>query len=269
MKIRIKVLAMFFALYSSAVFSAPYELMVWPSPDGGSDSLSMRNWDINDGSFNMMYDYATSDNLLYVFVERGISKYWSPPVPVPGARKAKTMGELGKLVIKAGQEGKSTSTQRTSRIGIDGCWMLGFMSPSGPGKESAGTFPGTPCMYGEYTPEKCWINEPYIELNHGILAAAEVNGNSTYTDIHVSCSTEMEVSITSQGRQSTLTLSSASGDRLLSNLMINDRKLGDGLLWLVASPSPTRVRLTSTLSNYDAQSTGEFSGSLPIIIGIP
>lgn len=276
MKIGIKILAIFFALYSSAVLAIAYDIRViaggmGPGSSYAFDTLSVQSWDVNDNSLNPMWEgnpnsgwQATNDNLSFFYNDWYETGSWtsSGDYIVPGARKAKTMGELGKLFIAQGYLGEMRSFRRDSRWHKRSCYQLGYFKKNGTARLDS------KCFSSEVPPTVCWVEEPYIEINHGVLAPAEVNGNSAYTDFHVTCSAGMSVVISSQARMSSVTLYSVNRNWLLSDLMINDNKLGDGVQ-ISASTSPTRLRLSSTLSGYDTQSVGEFSGSLPIIIAVP
>ncbi len=279
MKMGIKILALFFVFYSSAAFSLAYEMKVqggiglneWGSVTPWTyDRLSIESWDINDDTPNPMLEgsyYEARDDNLYFTYNDDFNNNQIPSKPsytVPGARKAKTMGELGRLFIAQGYLGKEITGIRTSHWYWHSCYKFEYYSK----RAGSWGFANTICISPEIPPAICRVNEPYVEINHGVLAPAKINGHSAYADFHITCSSQMSVIVGSQAKVNSVSLSSANGGKLRSDLTINERKLGDGVK-VVASTSPTRLRLSSTLSNYDAQSVGEFSGSLPIIIAIP
>ncbi|MFJ3164482.1 MrpH family fimbial adhesin [Serratia marcescens] len=268
-----KVFSLFFvsAFYSLAAFSAPYEIKVVTTP-GYADMVSVESWDINDTSINPMNFWSgtinpgVKDDDIYFRYDHpsesgGQSSLDIKAFTVPGARDAKTMGELGKLFIKAGFIGKRFNGQRTSGVGRKSCWRLGHLN-SGWGSGRVHPF-DISCTYGEYQPTVCRIDQPVLEINHGTLTTREVNGNSAYTDFYVTCSSAMSVYVISPTQINSVVLSQASG--LRSDITINDRKLGDGVR-ISASTSPTRLRIISTLNGFTSQLEGEFSGSFTIII---
>lgn len=266
-----KVFPLFFvsAFYSSVAFSAPYELNVVTTP-GYADMVSVESWDINDTRFNPMHVWSGTinpgvkdDDIYFIFhsVGPGEGALDIKAFTVPGARDAKTMGELGKLFIKAGFLGKRFDGKRNSGVGGKSCWRLGYLN-SNWGSGNAYSF-DIACTYGDYPPTVCRIDQPVLEINHGTLPPREVNGNSAYADFYVTCSSAMSVYVISPTQINSVVLSQASG--LRSDITINDRKLGDGVR-ISASTSPTRLRITSTLNGFTSQLEGEFSGSFTIII---
>ncbi|BEO38996.1 hypothetical protein SMQE08_30840 [Serratia marcescens] len=266
-----KVFSLFFvsAFYSSVAFSAAYELKVEATP-GYSDIVSVESWDINDTRTNPMNYWSGTINpgvkdddiyFSYTYIGTGGNVLDIKAFTVPGARNAKTMGELGKLFIKHGFLGKRFDGQRNAGVIGKACWRLGYLN-SAWGTGSAFYF-DTACTYAEYPPTVCRIDQPALEINHGTLTTREVNGNSAYADFYVTCSSAMSVYVISPTQINSVVLSQASG--LRSDITINDRKLGDGVR-ISASTSPTRLRITSTLNGFTSQLEGEFSGSFTIII---
>ncbi|MGL1812359.1 UNVERIFIED_CONTAM: hypothetical protein GPA08_14255 [Serratia marcescens] len=246
----------------SVAHSAPYTIKVKSDTRYG-DSLIIESWDVNDSTTNpMTYQPKGSDNLRFIHYSISESGYSPGAIFVPGARKAKTMGELGRLFISAGYLGKEFSGYRFTTPGHKSCWKFGYEITLSGGIGSSIPF-DTTCTYGELPQTTCWIDKPSIEIDHGILAAREVNGNSVYTDFYVSCSSTMPVYVVSTTGKSSVVLSQENG--LRSDIMVNDNKLGDGAR-ITASTSPTRVRISSTLAGYTESNTGSFSGSLTIII---
>lgn len=266
-----KVFSLFFvsAFYSSVAFSAAYELKVEATP-GYSDVVSVVSWDINDTSINPMNFWSGTINpgvkdddiyFAYDYIGPGGDFLDIKAFTVPGARDAKTLGDLGKLFIKYGFLGKRFDGKRNSKVLGKSCWRLGYLNSSwGSGRAYPLDFA---CTYGEYPPTVCRIDQPALEINHGTLTTREVNGNSAYTDFYVTCSSAMSVYVISPTQINSVVLSQASG--LRSDITINDRKLGDGVR-ISASTSPTRLRITSTLNGFTSQLEGEFSGSFTIII---
>ncbi|HAT2868625.1 TPA: hypothetical protein I8374_003095 [Serratia marcescens] len=251
------------SVYSSLVYSAPYELQVEASESWRMDVLSITSWDINDQTFNLMRLQPEGEDKLYFIYYDGLGDVYYPPeyFHVPGARKAKTMGELGKLFISAGHLGKRIDGWRSSSAAWRSCWKFGYQYFN-VSSWNVIAFSNT-CTYGDYPQTTCWIDKPSIEIDHGTLTTKKVNGNSAYTEFYVSCSSAMSVYVVSPTKESSVVLSQANG--LRSDIMINDRKLGDGAR-ITASTSPTRVRVSSTLAGYNAQGTGTFTGSFTIIL---
>ncbi len=266
-----KVFSLFFvsAFYSSVAFSAAYELKVEATP-GYGDVVSVESWDINDTRTNPMNLWSGPINpgvkdddiyFMYDYIGPGGDFLDIKAFTVPGARDAKTMGDLGKLFIKAGFIGKRFDGKRNSKILGKSCWRLGHLNSNwGSGRAYALDIS---CTYAEYPPTVCRIDQPALEINHGTLPPREVNGNSAYADFYVTCSSAMSVYVISPTQINSVVLSQASG--LRSDITINDRKLGDGVR-ISASTSPTRLRITSTLNGFISQLEGEFSGSFTIII---
>lgn len=251
------------SIYSCAVYSIPYEMVVHSS-DKYLDYMSIESWDVDDPSPNpMRYQSKGDDNLYFVYSEHGTSGFHPPEqFYVPGARNAKTMGDLGKLFIKAGFIGKRINGLRISSPGRRSCWKFGYQYINMNGSWNVMPFDNT-CVYGEFPPNICWIDKPSIEIDHGILTTREVNGNTAYTEFYVSCSAAMSIYVVSPTGESSVVLSQANG--LRSDIMVNNNKLGDGAR-ISASTSPTRVRISSTLSGYNSQGTGTFAGSLTIVL---
>ncbi len=270
-----KVFSLFFVpvFYSSVAFSAAYELKVVATP-GYADMVSVESWDINDTRRNPMNIWSGPINpgvkdddiyLSYTYIGPGSGGGFDfldiKAFTVPGARDAKTMGELGKLFIKHGFLGKRFDGQRNAGVIGKACWRLGYLNSTwGSGRAYSLDIA---CTYAEYPPTVCRIDQPALEINHGTLTPREVNGNSAYTDFYVTCSSAMFVYVISPTQINSVILSPASG--LRSDITINDRKLGDGV-GISASTSPTRLRITSTLNGFNSQLEGEFSGSFIIII---
>ncbi|HAT4999474.1 TPA: hypothetical protein I9761_003031 [Serratia marcescens] len=249
--------------YSFSVYSVPYELKVHSSNEY-PDYLSIESWDVNDTTPNPMRLTPGPDHLRVIYYSlRGA---YSPPGVffVPGARKAQTMGELGKLFISSGLIGSQINGNRKASAApiMRSCWQLGYDYPNMGGGTVTTPLQST-CSYGDYPSTTCWIDKPAIEIDHGMLTTEVVNGNTAYTDFYVSCSSEMGVNVMSSTGENSVVLSLADG--LRSDITINDKKLGDGIA-IRASTSPTRLRLSSTLSGYNLQGTGTFSGSFTLVI---
>ncbi|MBE4976540.1 hypothetical protein IMX17_24465, partial [Serratia sp. X3] len=202
MKMGIKILALFFVFYSSAAFSLAYEMKVqggiglneWGSVTRWTyDRLSIESWDINDDTPNPMsegsYFEARDDNLYFVYNDDYNSNETpsEPSYTVSGARKAKTMGELGQLFIAQGYLGKEITGIRISRWYWNSCYRFKYYSK----RVGAIGFVGERCTPAETPPAICRVNEPYVEINHGVLAPAKINGHSAYADFHITCSSQM------------------------------------------------------------------------------
>lgn len=86
----------------SVAHSAPYTIKVKSDTRYG-DSLIIESWDVNDSTTNpMTYQPKGSDNLRFMHYSISESGYSPGAIFVPGARKAKTMGELGGCLFPQG-----------------------------------------------------------------------------------------------------------------------------------------------------------------------
>ncbi|MTD09183.1 hypothetical protein GKN89_20885 [Serratia sp. YC16] len=220
------------------------------------------HWDLGDGGPNPMYGYGLDDDIYFVYKNSFTGGQDEMPYPmhVPGARKAKTMGELGALVEAAGYIGRG-STVYNRRSGRDVCWRLGHTSRLLPGYVF--TFEGMPCQKSELAPDACWISDSFLEINHGVLSPSAVNGNSASTYFSVTCSSSLPVKVISPSGVNSIALSTTDG--LRSDITVNGSSLGEGYA-LRASEIPTTVTITSTLGGFNSQSVGDFSGAFTIII---
>ncbi|HGM6909398.1 TPA: hypothetical protein ACKQDN_002360 [Serratia marcescens] len=112
----------------------------------------------------------------------------------------------------------------------------------------------------------CSIQASELSLNHGTLTADRVNGHRASADLTIICDGNGSARLMAPNPEPKLPL--APDGSLFTNITVGGKPLAEGVV-VNAGPGGTRVTLTSTLGSLGTPRTGQFSGSVVVILARP
>jgi hypothetical protein len=257
-------------IFILAVFCAPVAYAGWAADvryvsNTQQYFAKVTYWDTGDTTPNPLYGCTY---LCYITIYISTDKYNGAEMSKMTFKEittSKTLGELAQNFAKAGYLNREVSSLQGFG-NKEVCIFFGHPARYPGGSYGPGIFPGgMNCIPPVIDPNYCDIAEKQIELNHGMLLADQVNGNTVSTSLRVKCSYTLPVRIMSSDRVGSIYFNS--GNRFRSELKIDGESLGEGKV-LDATPQGSELTLSSTLMGYDG-SIGVFQGSKTIIVSLP
>lgn len=254
-------------LYSANACSVAWEMKTEYRPVNATYGYFVAKivaWDTEDKTPNPLYGCVGGRNYCYLAFTLDNSIFLKD-VLIPNDTTSKTLGELGKNFIQSGLLNQEYRSRDYYYPNQPSCISLGYNHQSG-GSWSVLWFPGgEQCRVPEIVPNVCELREPLVELDHGMLRAEVINGNTAEATLTVACTFNFKVRVMSSDRSGTVYFNDKKQFR--SELKLDGVNAGSGVL-VTASPEGKTLTLTSTLAGYDG-SVGEFQGSKSIIISLP
>ncbi|MEL5445945.1 PapG chaperone-binding domain-containing protein [Serratia ureilytica] len=255
-------------LYSANACSAAWEMKSEYRPVNATYGYFVAKivaWDTEDKTPNPLYGCSSGGNLCYLAFTVD-NYYFLDKISFQNITTSKTLGELGKNFIQSGLLNREYRSMNHYYPSQPSCIYFGYNAQGSNGSWSVIWFPGgEQCREPEIVPNVCELREPLVELDHGMLRAEVINGNTAEATLTVACTFNFKVRVMTSDRSGTVYFNDKKQFR--SELKLDGVNAGNGVL-VTAPPEGKTLTLTSTLAGYDG-SVGEFQGSKSLIISLP
>ncbi|MBH3176156.1 hypothetical protein [Serratia ureilytica] len=255
-------------LYSVDAFSVAWEMKTEYRPVNATYGYFVAKivaWDTEDKAPNPLYGCVGGREYCYLAFTVNNFTFLND-VLIPNDTTSKTLGELGANFIRAGLLNREYRSRDYYYPGKPSCIYFGYNGQGSNGSWTVYWFPGgEQCRVPEIVPNVCELREPMVELDHGMLRAEMINGNTVEAKLTVACTFNFKIRVMSSDESGTVYFNDKKQFR--SELKLDGVNVGNGLL-VTAPPEGKTLTLTSTLAGYDG-SVGEFHGSKSIIISLP
>jgi len=266
-----KILMAVFFIFSLESANAEIYFQVTKKEGGllwGVFHYEMLDWTTDDDKPNPCYN--NSDCRIMItssYNKSGFSTdadgYWLAS-KFPWVSSSRTMGELGESFRKnVGLPRVGAFNYNRYLIVGGACVGLFYAKDS---MSSITRMPGSICATPPEGDVSCDIETPNLTLNHGAINLGEVDGNTVYDSLKITCNKKTNVDVfISEGA---IGVALNKEGTLISNIKVNGYPAGKGVR-IVVEPTGEIVQVSSTLKSVGDISPGVFHAVAVAVLSIP